>query len=127
MQNMDLFWQKYIDLLTKKSIKLQNVHNCSIWTGSLDRLGYGRQWVKWPDGNKREERAHRVSFACKYKIKNIPLHDEHGKKLDVSHLCHNKACVNANHLILEAHEVNMERLHCVAQGFCTMNHTACLL
>ena len=102
-------------------------HGCILWFGSVDRWGYGRQWVTWPDGTHREERAHIMAYLVKMKLVEIPLHDDVGTQLDVSHLCHNKSCINPDHLVMEAHEVNMQRVHCVSQGLCTKNHTACLL
>ena len=37
---------------------------------------------------------------------------------DVSHICHNHKCIEANHLILEPHAVNARRKMCVAGQQC---------
>ena len=35
-----------------------------------------------------------------------------GGRLEVSHLCHEKLCINLVHLVLEPHARNLERIHC---------------
>ena len=39
-------------------------------------------------------------------------------KLDVSHLCHNKLCIQPNHLSLENRATNCRRKRCVSAGVC---------
>ena len=50
---------------------------------------------------------------------------EEGKDIDslwqgnqASHLCHKKRCYNPDHVILEDPSINMQRVHCVAEGKC---------
>ena len=45
-----------------------------------------------------------------------------GGRLEVSHLCHEKICVNPVHLVLEPHARNLERLHYRLQGACCGSH-----
>lgn len=74
--------------------KVNKTETCWIFTGALAH-GHGRIVV-----NGRCEQAHRVSYE---------LH--HGKipsGLMVRHLCHNKRCVNPEHLILGTHQDNMD-------------------
>ncbi len=40
--------------------------------------------------------------------------------LDVSHLCHNGACCEASHLVLEEHDMNMSRQRCLGTVAGTM-------
>ena len=58
---------------------------CLIWTGSMDRNGYGRLWH---DG--RHHPAHRASLELK--VGAIP------GNLVVNHICQRPACVNPDHL-----------------------------
>ena len=39
-------------------------------------------------------------------------------KVDASHLCHNKLCVNPNHISLESRATNCSRKSCVLAGVC---------
>jgi len=71
--------------------------SCWIWTGRLYRNGYGNAW------NAREKRgqvAHR--FAYEDLIGPIPG----GMQLD--HTCHNRACVNPEHLRPATNKQNNE-------------------
>ena len=43
-------------------------------------------------------------------------------ELECSHLCGNKCCINAEHLVFEKHDVNQERIHCQNQGMCCKSH-----
>lgn len=63
----------------------KQVNGCWIWTGWFNGSGYGRKQVL---GKKYF--AHRLMYE-RY-VKAIP------KGNQVDHLCHNKACVNPNHL-----------------------------
>jgi len=47
--------------------------------------------------------------------------------LEVSHLCHEPLCINAEHLSLESHSCNTDRLRCVNRGLCHGHkpHQAC--
>lgn len=73
-KGVDRFWDK-----------VKKTDYCWIWTGSLNRLGYGQFRV----GNKIM-RAHRIAFQ---EI-NGPIPE--GLTLD--HLCRNPACVRPDHL-----------------------------
>lgn len=70
-------------------------NGCWTWTGSVDHRGYGVfHLLKQSDG------AHRNSFRM-YKGE-IP------KGLVVRHLCHNKLCVNPDHLLTGTYKENMQ-------------------
>ena len=49
------------------------------------------------------ERCHRVSYMAAHEIlrADMPCTNDDGKKLEVSHLCHNGICVNPAHLVLQ--------------------------
>lgn len=72
--------------------KVDKSASCWQWTGAIFK-GYGAFRV---DG--KSTLAHRISFA--WKNGDIPVGDE------VDHMCHNKACVNPDHLRLASHSNN---------------------
>jgi len=81
---------------------------CIVWTGSIDKEGYGRVWVR-----PGHQAAHRYSWEW--------LHGPvpQGKELD--HICRVRACVNARHLEPVTHAENVRRGLAVKQ-FCTRGH-----
>ena len=38
--------------------------------------------------------------------------------LECSHLCWNRKCVNMDHVIIEEHKANLDRIECALQGLC---------
>jgi hypothetical protein len=71
--------------------------DCWLWTGTTDRNGYGA--VR--DG-KRMVLVHRHMFAH--------VHGEIASGLEIDHSCHNRSCVNPEHLRAVTHKQNMENL-----------------
>lgn len=69
---------------------------CRIWTGSLDRQGYGRRWWR---GQSRG--AHLAAYE--EEVGPVP----EGMVLD--HLCRVHACVNVDHLEPVTQAVNVRR------------------
>ena len=118
---MDGFWDNLAQSLHKK---IEYINNCVLFKGCTDKYGYGRKAVSWPYGVKEEMGAHRLSYLVSIRTfnKDLPRHNAHGEILNVSHLCHNKLCLNPQHLCLETNIVNRERQHCVNQNSCTMAH-----
>jgi len=114
---------------------------CHLWTGAKDRDGYGRIKVTWslPDGStvSKTERAPRIVYMLKIHVytkcdfpQSTELPDGTTVPLEVSHLCHQRLCVNADHLSLEPRSVNLERMHCKGQQLCHLCHEGypkCLL
>ena len=107
--------------ILRKSVNNGNVHNCRMWTGCVNGK-YGRKRVKYPDGTTKLEYVARLMYMCKTLDRYIPPYDADGSALDVSHLCGHSLCVNEDHLTLETHSVNMERVHCQSQHVCTGAH-----
>lgn len=85
----DRFWQK-----------VAKTETCWLWTGSDNGKGYGQFW----DGS-RKVRVHR--YAYEQLVGEIPV------GLQVDHLCHNRRCVNPEHLRLATNAQNMENLSVV--------------
>lgn len=71
-------------------------NSCILGKGEITRLGYVRIEIK---GKKLL--AHRIAYESVYG--EIP------KNLEIDHLCHNKACVNVNHLEAVTHQLNSQR------------------
>lgn len=86
---------------------------CWIWTKSRVN-GYGRTR---PPGLGRQTVAHRASFAAFVGAANAGM--------DVGHICHNRACVNPEHLKVMTRMVNnrMKPLCLDKRTHCLHGHT----
>lgn len=63
------------------------MNKCIEWTGTIDANGYG---VKWSKEKRNWIRAHR--WVYEQQVGPIP------NGFMIRHLCHNKRCVNIDHL-----------------------------
>lgn len=74
---------------------------CWAWTGRLTDKGYGlaRYTIT---GKRHGIRAHRLAYELE-RSKVDP-------SMQVDHLCHNRACVNPDHLRVATHKQNQENL-----------------
>jgi hypothetical protein len=122
--DIEKFWSNIDRLLHRKCIKSSEKITCWHWRGAFDKDGYGRQRVLWPDGSVSVESAHRLSYMRQNNLfkYSIPRMDDNGHLLDISHICHNKSCINSKHLVLEQHAINQDREHYRAQGRCSGCH-----
>ena len=68
---------------------------------------HGFMRVNWPLEGPKVERVHRVALVVEMGLTRSHFP---GGKLEVSHLCHEKICVNPVHLVLEPNSRNLERL-----------------
>jgi hypothetical protein len=76
--------------------KVNKTESCWDWTGYVDpQLGYGHTWY---DG--RQQRVHRVSYQLE--VGEIP------EGMMIDHRCHNRKCVNPDHLRLATMKQNQE-------------------
>lgn len=95
---------------------LDNFHRCILWDGSKvtkNGVDYGYKYVKLPYRQlKSRQYTHRLAYMLKYRNYDLP------RQFDVSHLCHNSLCINPDHLTLEPHNVNNNRIHCVNENKC---------
>lgn len=86
------------DLIVEKLIEnsLPNENGCLIWQRATSGSGYGKTW--WEG---RTYPAHRLMYQA--------LHGELEKELDVCHTCHNKLCINPDHLVAGTRQQNMNQ------------------
>lgn len=110
---MEAFFEKYMTKITEKS--LPNSHGCAIWQGCVKKgpVGYGVIKAKFPDSKWHTMHVHKLLYLVHHKKLSV----EPG--LEVSHLCHVALCVRAEHLSLEPHTVNTDRLKCTNRGTCS--------
>lgn len=80
----DRFWEK-----------VEKTEGCWNWTAAKAG-GYGRFQVR----KKEQVQAHRVA----YELTNGPI----APGLFIDHMCHNRACVNPNHLRTVTNKQNLE-------------------
>jgi hypothetical protein len=76
----------------RQNTKCDRSTGCWLWTGPVDRRGYGRTL---------QTQAHRLA----YELFIGPLSAD----LEVDHLCRNKLCVNPDHLEAVTHRENVLR------------------
>lgn len=78
------------------SFDQSSVGGCKEWQGSISPDGYGM----FSGAGKSRHGAHRLAYH--FFVGPIP------KGLLVDHMCHNRKCVNPEHLRLVTHKQNME-------------------
>lgn len=76
--------------------KVKKTKTCWIWTGSLNRQGYGQFYF-----NHKQGRAHRYSF--------IHFKGEIPQDKVIDHICNNPQCVNPKHLRAVTNKENVLR------------------
>ena len=120
----DEFYEKYSSVISDKVCMSTN-NECVIWTAATtgEKVKYGVVKVRFRCGNRRTVKAHRLSYMLYRRQTLMTAH------LDASQLCHNSLCVNAEHVSLEAHSVNVQRNSCKKTGKCSGHgiYPACLL
>lgn len=100
-------------LKTKLENKTKTENECRIWTGQK-RRGYGMLEFSLR-GKRQKQLVHRLNFYLENNCEKIERH------MHISHLCHNKLCLEISHLSLEPAHINNQRKICKNSGECT-NH-----
>ena len=119
------FFQDLSRKFFEKTTKMGNDQGCILWVGYVDKYGYGVQNVSWPlPIGRKKEAAHRVAYMIRHLCSrnDMPRVNPNKEVIECSHLCQNKLCVNAEHIVLETHSINQDRIHCKNQGFCSKGH-----
>ena len=119
------FWDKLTISIEKHCQTGQGGLKCTEWVGYCDREGYPVKRITWPDGKCTQARVQRLVMMVEKKCQ-LPYCDINGHCMDVSHLCHNRACVKSEHLTFEAHYVNTGRRQCIALGSCLGHTPSCI-
>ncbi len=85
---------------------------CRLWTKGRTKQGYGQANWLGPDWMRCSKPflAHRLAMCLKLGRMDL---SQGSDDLCVSHRCHNKVCINGDHLSLEPRAVNNEREPCV--------------
>jgi len=74
--------------------------DCIEWTGSITSCGYGYLYMRMPGESKwKQHRAHRLALWMATGVQPVGF---------VLHRCHNRKCVNPDHLYEGTHEQNMK-------------------
>ena len=119
-------WEDIQEKFFKKTRLMGNEKGCIQWVGcKKGGTGYGTQVVKWSkDEEGKKEAAHRLAYMIRHKLTryDMPRVDQNNNKVECSHICHTKLCVNADHITIEPHAINQERIHCKDQGHCSKCH-----
>lgn len=114
---LDRFYNKWKAILMSESAQTGE-STCRIAGASLvqctQNSGYPTLHITIPGTGRRHLTLSRLMYMCCKR--EILLHG------DVSHLCHNKMCINIDHLVLESRAQNNKRQICNANKSCTRAH-----
>ena len=96
-------------LAISKKCRSPNENECILWDGtnSINSQGYPLKTIKG-----KSFLAHRIVYALNF---NTSLSNRH---FHVSHLCHQKTCLNFAHLSCEPAGINSQRNSCVRENIC---------
>ena len=112
-----IFFEKYSTILHSRSHLAPNGH-CRLWD-QAPRGGrkYCEINVRFP-GAKKYRKINVARLALMLKLSVVSL----DPALDSSHLCSNATCINPEHIVLEKHGTNNNRIACFQLGHCTKLH-----
>ncbi len=102
----------YLQKILNSTVQ-QGPHGCRVWQNPVGGNGYPRMRITLvAGGGSSQYSVHQVVLACSTgTVLDRPF-------FEVSHLCHNKLCVEVTHLTYEPKVVNVQRRNCVAEGHC---------
>lgn len=114
---MDEFFAKTLARIEAKTSNIPTALGCHEWQGGLKtNSNYGVIKIHPPGQNITTRSVHRIKYLCLIKNLNVD------RGLDISHICHNPKCLTTEHLTLEAHEINMNRVACFNEKTCSGEH-----
>lgn len=77
---------------------------CIVWTKSTNENGYAVMGIAFKDAGltyRNPVFAHRFAWALKHGMEALPLgsgSERKGDRMVLNHICHNRKCVNTNHI-----------------------------
>jgi hypothetical protein len=96
----------------KNNTKVQD-DGCIVWTKSVNENKYGRLCIALKDADNHvsyvQVYAHRFSWALNKGIETLPPGIGRlgtGDRLVINHMCHNRICINPDHLESIMHSEN---------------------
>ncbi len=114
--NVDQWFLEMSDKISKNSEMKPS--GCREWLKGPYTNTYGKITGRMPlEKCKKTLYVHRIAYLVKERLVALP------EGTEISHLCHNRRCVEPSHLRAEEHITNVERQHCKKQNSCTKNHT----
>ena len=118
---MDGFFNKLSTRIESKCLRGGVRGSCKLWTGYVNKGGYGRMKITMLDGSVKFYYVHRVAYMLKIRDLDLPV------DLEVSHLCNNKTCVTPEHLCLVTSSINKSRKTCFSVQMCMGHDPPCVI
>lgn len=119
------FYDRLQSRISAQVQKNANVKHCWKWIGATNKGdGYGHVILSIK-GDRMTVNAHRAAYIAFRRVFILPF--------DISHLCHDKLCMNPDHLSHEPWPVNQGRKRCKTIGECAghthdgVKYEACIL
>ena len=101
------------DKIHRNSVQ-NNANDCLEWTRSCGKSGYPQMRL----GQAFYERFNNIPYNPAHLLYTIQHKITLDKGYEISHLCHNKRCVNYEHLSYEPKAVNAARNQCCHSRVC---------
>lgn len=109
----DSFANEILKKIENKSRQSEN--SCILYTGRIKKTGYGMIDVRFPGMDRHiPMHVHRVRYMIHIRTFKLTPSEFH-----VSHLCHNRICINVSHFSFEPAHVNNSRQNCFSEKRCT--------
>ena len=91
---------------------------CIVWTKSTNKNGYPVMGIAFNDELGKTYRnpvfVHRFAWALKHGMDALPIgsgSERKGDRMVLNHICHNRKCVNTNHIevILQSENISLQK------------------
>lgn len=120
LDEVDIFY----DMISANQLTSRGPHGtCIEYTAAAAHQSSYIQTSRTINGKKIHSRIHVVALLKKMRLVELPV------GLESSHLCHNKRCMNVDHIFAEPHDINMSRNTCAYirnltgdNDYCTDDH-----